>query len=109
MNDWISWQWGHLASGGDRGGDWPSNGALHEDIYNCLEKRRQFKWTKRAEDDARNRIMRCIKDLTLPDSLDDLFDLFVAHRFPQQALEAERNLRRRRLSNRKTTSTRNAH
>jgi hypothetical protein len=109
MKDWISWQWGHLASGGDRGGDWPSNGALYDEIYNCLEKRRQFKWTKRAEDDARNRIMRCIKVLALPDSFDDLFNLFVANEFPQHSLQAERNLRRRRLTNRQTTATRNAH
>jgi hypothetical protein len=96
MKDWISWQWGRLASSSDRGGDWASNGALLDLIYKCLEKRRPFKWTKKAEDDARNRLRRCIDDLSLPESLEELFDLFVQHRFPEHSLAVERDLRNRR-------------
>jgi hypothetical protein len=93
--NWISWSWG-FGGGSDNGGDWESSGALLKHILECREKKTRFTWTERARDDALHRIELAVETLSLPESPEVLFKSFIQHKFPQNFIVADRNLRRRR-------------
>jgi hypothetical protein len=97
------WQWGRLSRGIDHGGDWPSNGTLLNVLHGCLDKGTRFRWTEESKDDARNRIKLCAQTLRLPESVDELYDLFVQHKFSEHYLAAERTHNRRRSNSSATT------
>jgi hypothetical protein len=101
----ISWQWGPLTGGSDRGGDWDSNGALHEQLWNCLNKKTRLTWTQKAMEDASQRIKLARSVLSLPEAPDELLQRFMDRRFAENYIAGERELRRRRSgsSSRKTT------
>jgi hypothetical protein len=110
LANWISWAWGKIARGSDRGGEWASNGILHECIWKCLESKTNFSWTKKAKDDAQHRVELAVSTLSLPESPVEMFDRFASYEFPQKYIAVERDLRRKRSgkSKRRRPRTRKA-
>jgi hypothetical protein len=103
--NWISWTWGPFSSGTDRGGEWRTNGALSENIWNCFEKEERFTWTSDVIDDALARITQSVKEVRLPEEAKELFQRFVDYRFPEKWIAVQRHMKARRAESKKSNAT----
>jgi hypothetical protein len=97
MRGWVSWAWHDVRFDGKKE-RWASCGELWNELHNAVEKRRNFKWTERAKDDALNRISWAVQKLGLTDAPDEIFTRFMEHQFPHQFVIQERGLRSRRTA-----------
>jgi hypothetical protein len=96
--NWISWPWGRLTGGWDNGGDWISNGQVHERMLKCLKEETRFRWTRRAKEDALCRITIAAEELALPERPGELLKRFENWRVPDKYIAAERHLSTRRTA-----------
>lgn len=94
MKDWSVWTWhGRKSSYGQT---WKTQGALSKALYDSRENRVIFKWREKLIDDLRNRIKLSIKILKLPDSIEDILNLFIKHRFAEEFGKSKKKYKKRK-------------
>lgn len=93
MATWHAWVWGNV--GLSKGGDWSTNGAFSDALFNAVEGK-TFRWTKRVQDDAMHRVKMALETLGLPDSPGDILDKFKSFQFPKAFVVDEQKRRKRR-------------
>lgn len=91
MSGRSTWPWGYVNI--DKGGDWKSCGFLSKALFEAVEGKK-FKWTEGYKDDVRNRIQLTIARMNLPETVDEIFDRFLKHRFVENYIRREKYLRR---------------
>lgn len=93
MKDWAVWTW-HRQERFDTA--WKTCGALFDAMYDAKEKRVAFNWQKKSMDDLRNRIKVSINTLKLPDSVEEIVNLFLKYRFAEEYVKSKKKYRRKR-------------
>jgi len=92
MRRWITWPWGPLRE--DKDGEWKSFGALSNALYEAIDGK-AFRWSDDVKDDVFNRIQLSVERMSLPDTVDKIFEGFLKWRFVENYIKTERDHRRR--------------
>jgi hypothetical protein len=96
MSDWITWPWGYIHG---NGGDWKTCGVLSEAMFDAVDGK-EFQWNDDSRDDVWNRIQLTITRMKLPETVDEIFDRFLRHRFIEKYVRREKYLRQCRSGSR---------
>ena len=92
MRRWITGLWGPLRE--DKDGEWKSFGALSNALYEAIDGK-AFRWSDDVKDDVFNRIQLSVERMSLPDTVDKIFEGFLKWRFVENYIKTERGHRRR--------------
>lgn len=95
MLDSLIWTWGEY-SNSDNGGEWLSNGKLLRKLYKGLDSKKEFIWDKASIDDCKQRIKKTIDLLSLPESVNDIFDKVVEFKLPDRWIYIHKSKNKKR-------------
>jgi hypothetical protein len=93
MKDWAVWTWYSHKHFDNK---WKTCGTLYKAMNDAKERRVAFTWQKKSMDDLRNRIKVSINTLKLPDSVEDIINLFLKYRFAEEYAKSKKKYRRKR-------------
>ncbi len=84
MKEWGAWEWPRTDK--DIINKWPSCGALWDSLWQTAEDK-PFRLTKKIKDDIYNRIELSISRIKLFDSVENIYNKFIAYEFPKSYIE----------------------
>lgn len=87
------WLWGYIGS--DKGGDWLHCGDLSDEVVDLIEKKRKV-LSKTAVSDLESRIALSIEELRLPESVEEIKQMFFDHQIIERTIAGGESVRKRR-------------